>query len=477
MPNITRFAPSPTGKAHVGNIRTALFDYLAARSTGGKFLLRIEDTDRERFVPDAVSYIHESLAWLGLKNDGEVIYQSNRLPIYQKYADKLLKEGHAYKCFCTSDRLSKLKEEQEKAGKAPMYDRHCLNLSKDEITEKESAGEKSVIRFKIPETPESVSWNDKVRGEITFETAILEDFIILKSDGWPTYNLAHIIDDHEQGINLVVRGEEFVPSTPKYILIHEALGWSHPDYAHMPLTIGKDRKKLSKRHGDTAILDYRDKGYLPEAMINFLALLGWNPGGGSTEEIFSMAELEKHFKIEEVNKASAVFDLERLDWMNGVWIRKLSVKDLSERIIEFQPKFKDIDRVFLEKIVTVEQSRLKTLADFDEISAFYFNLSEYSPDMLVFKKSTPEATRNGLTASISALDKAIWDNLDVSGLETLLKGVIETNSLSNADVFWPVRVALSGLDKSPSPAELLWVLGKDESIERLRSAFKVLTKP
>jgi glutamyl-tRNA synthetase len=474
MKNVTRFAPSPTGKAHVGNIRTALFDYLAARSSGGKFYLRIEDTDRERFVPDAVDYIHAALDWLNLKHDGEVVYQSDRLPIYQKYAKKLIEKGHAYKCFCSPERLEGLKEQQEKEGKAPMYDRHCLGLSKDEIAKKEEGGEPFVIRFKIPETPKSVSWDDKVRGNVSFETNILEDFIILKSDGWPTYNLAHIIDDHEQEINLVIRGEEFVPSTPKYILVHEALGWKHPDYAHMPLTIGKDRKKLSKRHGDTAILDYKEKGYLPEAMVNFLALLGWNPGGGSTEEIFSLADLEKAFKIEDVNKAPAVFDLERLDWMNGVWIRKLAVMELADRIIDFSPEFGKENRGFLEKIVAVEQSRLKTLAEFAEISRFYFKIGEYNPDILIFKKSSLEATREGLEAVISSLEKVNWDKFDVSAFDDLLKAIVSENSLSNADVFWPVRAALSGLDRSPSPAELLWVFGKEESQARLRKALTSL---
>ena len=470
MPHITRFAPSPTGKAHVGNIRTALFDYLAARSTNGKFYLRIEDTDRERFVPDAVKYIHDSLSWLGLKYDGEVIYQSNRLKIYQTYAEKLVKEGQAYKCFCTQERLAELKKKQENSGQAPTYDRHCLSLTKEEIEKKEKNNEASVIRFKIPKTPETVTWNDKVRGKVVFETKILEDFIILKSDGWPTYNLAHIIDDHEQGITLVVRGEEFVPSTPKYILVHEALGWKHPEYAHMPLTIGKDRKKLSKRHGDTAILDYNEKGYLPEAMINFLALLGWNPGGGSTEEIYSLSDLEKLFKIDDVNKASAVFDLDRLDWMNGIWIRKLTAQDLTDRICDFEPKFAKTKQSFLEKIVQVEQTRLKTLAEFAEISGFYFKLPSYDPSLLVFKKSSPDATKKGLTASISALSSLDWSNVTIIDLENELKRVIETNSLSNADVFWPVRVALSGMEKSPSPVELLWVFGKEESQRRLKSA-------
>jgi len=468
MKYITRFAPSPTGKPHVGNIRTALFDFLTAKSTNGKFFLRIEDTDRERFVPDAIDNIHQSLDWLGIKSDGDVIYQSDRLDIYHNKVQELLDKGLAYKCFCTKDRLDNLRQDLEKAGKPPVYDRHCLSLTADEIKTKESAGEAYVVRFKIPNEPKEISWNDKVRGKVTFSTNTLEDFIILKSDGWPTYNLAHIIDDHDMDINIVIRGEEFVPSTPKYILIYQAYGWEPPEYAHMPLTLGKDHKKLSKRHGDTAILDYKKKGYLPEAMINFLVLLGWNPGNGSTEEIFSMESLINVFKIEDVNKAPAIFDLDRLDWMNGVYIRKLSVPELTERLIDFNLDYKKLDKDFLEKIVSVEQSRLKTLLEFDDISDFYLNLPQYQPGLLVFKKSSPDVTKMGLEASLKIFTQQEWGS--VSDFEHILADIVANNNLTNADVYWPIRVALSGKDRSPSPAELLWVLGKKESVTRLKKA-------
>ncbi|MEI7690749.1 MAG: glutamate--tRNA ligase [bacterium] len=472
MKYITRFAPSPTGNPHVGNIRTALFDYLTAKSSNGKFFLRIEDTDRERFVPEAIDNIHQSLEWLGIKPDGDVIYQSSRLSIYQDRVHELLDKGQAYKCFCSKERLEKLHQDLEKADKPPIYDRHCLNMSADEIAKKEKTGESCVVRFKIPEKPTEISWTDKVRGTVNFSTKILEDFIILKSDGWPTYNLAHIIDDHDMGINIVIRGEEFVPSTPKYILVYQALGWERPEYAHMPLTLGNDHKKLSKRHGDTAILDYKDKGYLPEAMINFLVLLGWNPGNGATEEIYSMETLEKIFKIDDVNKAPAIFDLERLDWMNGVYIRNLTVSELTERLINFDQDYKKTGREFFERIVTVEQNRLKTLSEFHEISAFYFDLAKYEPSLLVFKKSSPETTRKGLEAVLTELNGYEWGN--VENFDGLLSDIVEKNRLTNADVYWPLRVALSGKDKSPSPAELLWVLGKDESIIRLHKALSLL---
>lgn len=466
----TRFAPSPTGMLHIGGVRTAIFDYLAAKSTGGEFSLRIEDTDRERFVEGAVDAIHEGLSWLGIKYDGEVISQSDRLPIYKKYADELLEKGLAYKCFCTTERLAKLKEDQEKAKLPPVYDRCCIDLTVDEIGAKEKSGLKYVIRYKIPANPTEVSWTDKVRGKIAIATKTLEDFILIKSDGWPTYNFANVVDDHEQGFNLVIRGDEFVPSTPKHILLYKALGWKHPEFAHVPVIVGADMKKLSKRNGDTAISEYREKGYLPEALLNFLVFLGWNPG--TTEEIFSLTELENAFSINRVGRAPAVFDVERLNYINGVYIRNLSVSELTDRLIAFDPGSGSVDRDFLERVVTIEQSRLKTLADFGDVAAFYWTLPKYDPDMLVFKKSTPEATQKGLKAfaeSISTIDDSKWSQLSVEDWNEMLANVVTENNLSNADVFWPIRVALSGSERSASPAELLWVLGKAEALKRLSS--------
>jgi glutamyl-tRNA synthetase len=477
----TRFAPSPTGYLHVGGVRTALFDYLAAKSTGGDFYLRIEDTDRERFVPDAVDYIHEGLKWLGLKYDGEVVYQSNRLPIYQKFANGLVEKGLAYKCFCTKERLEELKSQQEKAKKPPVYDRKCCNLSNEEIERLENNGTPFVIRFKIGEKFKGldyITFKDKIRGVVSVPINTLEDFIIIKSDGWPTYNFANVIDDHEMGISLVIRGDEFVPSTPKHLLLYAALSLKidNVEFAHVPVIVGTDMKKLSKRNGDTALLEYRDKGYLPEAMLNFLVLLGWNPG--TTEEIFSLPELEKIFSIERVGKAPAVFDTERLNWINGMWIRKLTVKELADRLTDFNPKLKEVDRGFLEKIVSVEQSRIKTLAEFEEISRFYSNLPKYQSNMLVFKKSSSEASKNGLKAFwevISALTDEKWTDMSVDDFNGLLSDTVTKNNLQNADVYWPVRVALSGEDKSPSPAELLWVFGKKESLNRLNKGLKELS--
>lgn len=430
--------------------------------------MRIEDTDRARFVEGAVEYTHEALKWLGLKFDGEAVFQSDRLPIYQKTAEELIKEGQAYRCFCSSERLEELRTEQTAKKLPPGYDGLCRNLTEEEVKSRVEAGEKSVIRFSMPDTG-SAKWTDAIRGDIEIEYKTQDDFVIIKSDGWPTYHLANVIDDHEMEINCVIRAEEWIPSTPKHIRLYEVLGWKHPLFAHMPITLGSDRQKLSKRHGDTAILDYKEKGFLPEAMVNFLVLLGWNPG--TTEEIFSLSELEKIFSLDKINKAAAVFDLDRLLWINGMWIRRLSKEELLQRILDFDPSFGDKDQVLLSKIVEIEQTRLKTLGEFKEISDFYFDLPSHKKEILTFKKSTTEKTVQGLEQTKEALEQSDWKG-SPEEFSTLLAQVVEKAQLGNADVFWPVRVALSGLDKSPSPAELLWALGKDESLARIAAAIQ-----
>lgn len=466
---ITRFAPSPTGKLHIGNLRTAVFSYLWAKRNKGEFLLRIEDTDRARFDKNAVSYIEETLNWLNLKWDREVIYQSQRKEVHQKYAFKLLEDGHAYKCFCSEERLKKLREQQIKNKEAPGYDGKCRNLTAKEISDLEKQGKKPVIRFKMPKEGKA-EWQDLIRGKISIDFVVSDDQIILKSDGYPTYHLAHIIDDHESGVTDVIRGEEWISSTPKHLAIHRALGWEPPRYAHMPHIIGKDKKKLSKRSGDTAALDYRQKGYLAEAMLNFLALLGWNDG--TEKEIFSREELIKSFDIKRVGKAPAVFDLEKLNWINGQYIRKTPSNRLQEIITELYPKSKIVSLGNFDRILEVEKSRLVTLEDITKETDYFVKLPKYDKKILVFKKSDLERTKNGLHYALEALsdaDKKVWDSVDK--LNNLLKKVVTESKLDNGDVFWPVRVALSGKEKSPSPAELLWALGKEESIRRLNLAY------
>lgn len=467
----TRFAPSPTGKPHVGNIRSAIFAFLYAKSKKGEFILRIEDTDRERFVPGAVEYIEESLRWLVLEWDDEKkVHQSERLSIYEKYATQLLNEGKAYKCFCSKERLIELKEKQTREGKPPGYDSCCRDLTKEDVGKKETEGQTSVVRFKIPESPKEIAWNDTVRGKISIRTDIQEDFVIMKSDGYPTYNFANVIDDHDMEITDVIRGEEFIPSTPKHVLLYQSLEWTPPAFSHLPVIIGGDKKKLSKRHGDTAVMDYRDSGYLADTMLNFLALLGWNDG--STQELFTRDELINKFDLKRVGKSPAVFDLERLNWINGEKIRALNITDLMKEVERFNPEFlKGKESGLTERALAVMQTRMVTLKDFTENSDYFFENIAYSAKILIFGKSDREATIKGLEGALKAL-KDTGDINSADDASNLLKSVVDSESLSNGDVFWPVRAALSGQEKSPSPNEIMWALGKDESLKRIQSAIK-----
>ena len=326
-----RFAPSPTGYLHVGGLRTALYNYLFAKKHGGVFILRIEDTDRNRFVDGALESLIRSLENLGLHHDegpyldGDTIVergdhgpyiQSKRLDMYRHYADELLANGHAYHCFCTSERLEKLRADQTALKQAPRYDKQCLSLSKDEVKRRIEAGEPYVIRLDVAFERGEIVFHDLVRGQVKIHAKDIDDQVLMKSDGFPTYHLANVVDDHLMEISHVIRGEEWLPSTPKHILLYEAFGWEQPEFAHLPLLLNPDKSKLSKRQGDVAVEDYLRKGYLKEALINFVALLGWNPGQGSTQEVFSLEELTFAFDINHVHKAGAVFDLRKLDWLD-----------------------------------------------------------------------------------------------------------------------------------------------------------------
>lgn len=464
---VTRFAPSPTGKPHVGNIRTAIFAYLWARHKNGDFLLRIEDTDQERLVPESQKYIEKSLKWLGISIDKEIIYQSERRKIHQSFAEKLVDLNYAYKCYCTKERLDDLRNNQIKNKRPPGYDGRCRNLS-----EKEKEGEPYVIRFKMPDTGVAI-WTDGIRGEMRIDFSISDDPVILKSDGWPTYHLAATVDDHELGITDVIRGEEWISSTPKHLAIYKALGWQPPQFHHMPHINGPDGAKLSKRHGDTAILDYQEKGYLPEAIFNFLALLGWNDG--TVKELFTKEELIKAFDISRVGKSPAVFDIKKLDWMNGQYIRSTPISDLKNQISKLVPKLDLLKLPNFEKILEIERTRLVKLTDISEGTEFYVKEPDYKKELLIFKKSNPKDTAKGLKSVISAYNEVKWPET-IEGHNKDLSDIVKINNLSNGDVFWPVRVALSGLEKSASPAELLWVLGKKESIKRINNAYNKINE-
>lgn len=486
----TRFAPSPTGFLHIGGLRTALFAYLFAKKNKGKFLLRIEDTDRERFVEGGVENILNSLHWTGIipdegvgldnnevtqKGENGPYIQSERLEIYHKYIDELIEKGEAYYCFCDKARLDELRQIQE-ANKQPTgYDGCCRKISLEEAKKRIDAGEKYVVRQKMPQ--EGVTkFTDLVRGEVEFENKLIDDQVLLKSDGFPTYHFAVVIDDHLMEITHVIRGEEWIPSTPKHVQLYKSFGWQMPEYAHMSLLVNEKRQKLSKRHGDVSVEDFREKGYLPEALINFSAFLGWNPG--DEKEIFSLAELVKEFDINKLTKSAAVFNREKLDWYNSHYMKEMSNSELAERCLPFfvnsgvwdeeRGKGKD-----LEKIVALEKERASTLVEIVENVGFVFAEElEYEPELLVWKKSTKEDAKEKLGLLVKFLQTVgDWNE---ENLETKTLVWIKKNNFGTGDVLWPMRVALSGQKNSPGPFEIAGVLGKDNVLERIRKAVELL---
>jgi glutamyl-tRNA synthetase len=485
-----RFAPSPTGYLHIGNLRTALYVYLYAKKYNGDFYLRVEDTDQKRIVPDALKKVFESLEWAGIvHNEGVFVdesgkiaekgeygpyIQSKRLETYQKYARELVEKGKAYYCFCTPERLDSLRAVQEKAKLAPAYDKLCLKTySREEADEKIKSGEKYVIRFDVPETGET-QFEDVVRGKTNFVNKNLDDYVLLKSDGYPTYHLAHVVDDHLMKTTLVIRGEEWLPSTPKHILLFEAFGWEPPQYAHLSTILNKDtKKKLSKRDGDVSVEDFKNKGYLPEAVVNFIALLGWNPK--TEQEIFSLPELAKEFDLAKLNKAGAIFDINKLDWMNGMYIREKEIKELADLCRPYLTKYEDkMSDDYLEKIVTVERERMKKISDIAENTEFYFDSPEYDPKILKWKDMSSETLKKTLEKALnifSGIEKGSWtlDNIK----DKLMAAADPKN---RGELLWPLRVALTGKEKSPSPWEVAWVIGKQESISRINSALESAKK-
>lgn len=489
-----RFAPSPTGYMHVGNFRTALYTYLFARKSQGDFVVRIEDTDKKRQIENGVEKIIEIINWAGFtygegvfQENGEIVQkgdfgpyiQSQRLDIYKKYAQELIDNGTAYYCFCSEDRLEALRQTQTAEKKAPMYDRNCLKLSQEDIQAKLDAGESYVIRQKI-NTQGLTSYEDVIRGHIEFRNELLEDQILMKSDGYPTYNFANVVDDHLMDITHVFRGEEYVSSTPKYIQLYNNFGWEAPLTVHLPLLLNSDKTKLSKRQGDVSVEDYIKKGYLREAIINFVVLLGWNLGEGSVQEIFSMDELEEVFDVKRIHKAGAIFDLKKLDWINAQYIKKLSIQELYEKSLEsFAQKdfFNSASEekkteAYLKKVLTVEQERLVNLSEIGEYNQFFFTDIECEKEMLRWKKITDQELIASLEKSKEVLNGIEEGNWEVKSIEEKLFAAAGDKK---GDLLWPLRVALSGAQKSPSPMELAWVLGKTETLKRLDFAIKRVT--
>lgn len=481
QPVRVRFAPSPTGELHLGGARTALYDFLFAKQQGGSMVLRVEDTDQKRYVEGSMERFFEDLAWLGIAVDEgpeqggphAPYIQSQRSARHQEIAAELVQRGAAYYEFGTNATGGAHADDDYRAGRV-VYRGKDRELPADEAAKRITAGEAYVVRLKVPASG-TVTVNDQVRGEVSFDLATVDDAVLLKSDGMATYHLAAMVDDHDMAITHVLRSEEWLPSTPKHLLIYKAMGWDVPQFVHLPLLLAQDGKKLSKRiHGSAVwIRTYREEGYLPEAVVNYLALLGWNPGGN--EELFSVTNLIKHFSLERVHKAGAKIDPVKLDAFQRHYVQALSIDELTVKLQPFVPV--GIDSATLSRLVTVSQSRLGKLHEFPELIRYFLTLPDYDGSLLVFKKSTPETTKHGLEAALrklSALNDSSWQDEAVLA-ETLDVAVTEAG-LANGDVFWPVRVGLTAQERSPSPAECMWVLGKIESLRRLAIAQQQLER-
>ncbi len=478
---VTRFAPSPTGYMHIGNLRTALYSYLIGKHENGKFILRIEDTDRERLVEGATDVIKSTLKMTGITYDegpdvgGEhgPYVQSERKEIYMEYAKKLVELGHAYYCFCTKERLEKLHEEDAVGG----YDRHCRNLSKEEVEKNLSAGIPFVIRQKMP-TEGVTSYTDSVFGEISMNNSELQDQILMKADGYPTYNFCHVIDDYLMGVTHVVRGSEYLTSTPKYVLLYDAFGWERPTYVHLPLLMGKNEdgsvSKLSKRHGAVSFQDLVADGYLPEAVINYIALLGWCPKD-SNSEFFTLEELKSIFTIDGVSKSPAVFDFEKLLWFNGEYIHKLGDTEFETLIAPFI-KTEIPECVNRKKMLSLLKTRISKLSEIDEKMAFFISLPEYETELFLNKKNKITELETPKAVLSSALE--VLSNVNVFDNDTLfaaLSPLSEKLGLKTGAVMWCIRIAVSGLCATPGGAtEIMEVIGKDESLARINKALQLL---
>lgn len=500
----TRFAPSPTGEIHVGSVRTALYNYLFARNQGGDFLLRLEDTDRNRLVPGAAENLVKVFNELGLHADEGILLdqagqqiiqqgnsgpyiQSERLETYQTQIQKLLETGYAYYCFCASERLESLRQTQQAQKLAPRYDRHCLTLSDEEVKNRIERGEKFVIRFKTPSTG-ITEIDDLVYGKIKIQNETLDDFVLLKSDGYPTYHYANVVDDYLMQISHVIRGEEWLPSTPKHILLYQAFNWEAPRFAHLPLLLNANKSKLSKRQGDVSTQSFLDRGYLPEALLNFLLLLGWNPK--TEEEIFSLEEMEKRFNLEGLNKYGAIFNLEKLDWMNGVYIRNLTLEKFAELSVPYLEKDglvkqensqlqniltgETLEKEKLYTILALEKERIKKLSEISD--AIHFMLEKdliFQKELLAWKKMSVETAQTNLRLICEKWQSIKEEDFKLDQLSDSINQLKEEHALTTGELMWPLRVALSGRQKSPGPFEIAEVLGKKFSLERITRALNL----
>jgi glutamyl-tRNA synthetase len=484
-----RYAPSPTGELHLGSLRTVIYDWLVARQHDGVFILRIEDTDQNRLVEGALERQLQDLAWMGLLPDegvtlgesGKVVQvgdygpyiQSERLEIYKKHAEQLLAEGKAYRCFATPEELEQMRAEQQAKGEIPRYDRRYRDLSKEESDRRAAAGERYVIRHALP-LKHKVEVTDLIRGELTFDTAKdLDDYVLLKSDGFPTYQLASVVDDHLMEITHVIRGEEWLPSLPKNVLLYEAFGWKPPHFVHAPVILGPDgRHKLSKRDGSVNVAEYRERGYLPDALFNMLTFLGWSPG--TEEEFFTRDELIRRFEIRRVHKAPAKFDFERLDYINGWYIRHQPVGEVATQMLPFLQKagIPAEPGNYLLAVTASVHERLKHYDEGPELTKFFFvrpTIDEAYKQLIVPKKGDYTTTIETLKHTWEHLKSLPEDAWTLDGLEVQLRLFIGMGEYKTADVLWPLRAALTGLPASPGAFEVLHVLGREEALARLEA--------
>ena len=480
-----RFAPSPTGYPHVGNIRTALFNWLFARHNGGKFIVRIEDTDQARKVEGALESILNSLRWLGLDwdegpekgGDYGPYFQSERLDLYHKYVQQLLEDGYAYKCYCTSERLSQMRDEMA-ARKESMrsYDRYCRDMDPVEQIQMEyHLRITPAIRFKIPLEGQT-TFHDLIRGDITFDNSELDDLVLLKSDGYPTYHLANIVDDHFMEISHVMRADEWLSSTPRHILLYKALVWEPPLFAHLPMILGADKSKMSKRHGATSVTEFEEQGYLPQAMLNFMALLGWSLDDKT--EIFSKEELVNYFSIDRISKTAAIFNHEKLTWMNGVYIRNMSIGEVTEQIVMFLERDlpetvkRPISRDYVQQIAPLVQERLTIFGEAAELCGFFFvEELDYDAGLLLGKKLAKEDAVAGLEAASRRLQDQPFD---ASSIEDVLRSLATELEIKTGELFGLFRVATTGRAAAPPLFQTMEVLGKERCLERIEKALMTL---
>lgn len=489
---IVRYPPSPTGLFHIGTARTVLFNYLFAKKHGGKAIMRLEDTDKERSNKQYEENILSGIQKLGMSWDGQVEYQSKRTDIYKKYLTQLLEEGKAYHCFCTTEELNIMRDKAQKEKRAFRYPGTWRHKSKEEVQKKLEAGDKSVIRFKIPENTPPIIFTDLVRGEVNINPKELDDFVIAKDLDTPLYNFCVVVDDHDMNISHVIRGEDHISNTPKQILLFQAFGWNIPEFAHLPLILNADKSKLSKRKNKVSVDDYLSDGFLPETLINFLALLGWNTS--DENEFFTMENLIENFSLDRVHKGGAVFDIQKLEFLNGHYIRKMTTEEFAKQVQTFwmthhsgtpeswTPKNWDITRIqdqtYFLKSLELVQERTKKLSEVQEfLNLFYIPAEKmkYSPEIYFHKKmkTSDETAPEALNFSLNLIQNYTGE-WTIEALKTEFMEAIKASGYKNGFILYPLRVALSGEEFSPGTLELLEIFGKEESIARVNKALEIL---